>query len=180
MTNSRRKGKRGELEAAKVLRKLGIDARRSVQCRRSDASNSEPQQATGDSQITLDLPYPPSVNNYWRRVGNRTLLSRAARQFRKRVSDLWFLEKNIFHKRGFGDKHVAVNIIVHPPDRRKRDLDNVLKPVLDAIQHAGLVNDDSQVKALSLKFAECIPDGKVCVTIVECHETTDAHRKTVH
>lgn len=31
MTNSRRKGKRGELEAAKVLRKLGIDARRSVQ-----------------------------------------------------------------------------------------------------------------------------------------------------
>ena len=31
MTNSRQKGKRGELEAAKVLKKLGIDARRSAQ-----------------------------------------------------------------------------------------------------------------------------------------------------
>jgi hypothetical protein len=31
MTNSRQKGKRGELEAAKVLTQLGIDARRSAQ-----------------------------------------------------------------------------------------------------------------------------------------------------
>lgn len=31
MTNSRRKGKRGELEAAETLRRLGIDARRAVQ-----------------------------------------------------------------------------------------------------------------------------------------------------
>lgn len=40
MTNSRRKGKRGELEAAKALKSLGIEARRSVQyCGRSGTAD---------------------------------------------------------------------------------------------------------------------------------------------
>lgn len=40
MTNSRRKGKRGELEAVAALKQLGIDARRSVQyCGRAGAAD---------------------------------------------------------------------------------------------------------------------------------------------
>ncbi len=33
--------------------------------------------------IELELPYPPSVNHYWRRVGARTLISRGGRAFRQ-------------------------------------------------------------------------------------------------
>jgi crossover junction endodeoxyribonuclease RusA len=35
-----------------------------------------------------------------------------------------------------------------PPDRRRRDLDNIQKPVLDALQHAGVYEDDSQIDLL--------------------------------
>jgi hypothetical protein len=30
-----------------------------------------------------------------------------------------------------------MSIIVHPPDRRRRDIDNVQKALLDALQHGG-------------------------------------------
>lgn len=33
----------------------------------------------------IELPYPPSINHYWRRVGSRTLISREGRRFRERV-----------------------------------------------------------------------------------------------
>ena len=35
--------------------------------------------------IELELPYPPSVNHYYRHVGRRTLISREGRRFRDRV-----------------------------------------------------------------------------------------------
>jgi len=35
--------------------------------------------------IDVDLPYPPSINHYWRRVGPRTLISREGRRFREHV-----------------------------------------------------------------------------------------------
>ncbi|NBW22487.1 MAG: RusA family crossover junction endodeoxyribonuclease, partial [Caulobacteraceae bacterium] len=38
---------------------------------------------------------------------------------------------------------VRVVIEAFPPDRRKRDLDNILKSLLDALTHAGVWEDDS-------------------------------------
>ncbi len=38
--------------------------------------------------IELELPFPPSVNHYYRRVGPRTLISREGRRFRERVCAL--------------------------------------------------------------------------------------------
>ena len=35
--------------------------------------------------VTLELPWPPSVNHYYRRVGPRTLISREGRQYRRDV-----------------------------------------------------------------------------------------------
>ena len=35
--------------------------------------------------IELELPYPPSVNHYWRRVGARMLIRRGGRAFRAAV-----------------------------------------------------------------------------------------------
>ena len=35
--------------------------------------------------LEVELPYPPSINHYWRRVGPRTLISREDRRFRERV-----------------------------------------------------------------------------------------------
>jgi crossover junction endodeoxyribonuclease RusA len=43
---------------------------------------------------------------------------------------------------------LSVWITAYPPDRRTRDLDNVLKALLDACTHAKLWDDDSQIDEL--------------------------------
>ena len=37
------------------------------------------------------------------------------------------------------------------PDKRRRDLDNLLKATLDSLTHAGVWSDDSQIDALSIR-----------------------------
>ena len=115
--------------------------------------------------IILRLPYPPSVNRYWRRLGNRTILSRAAREFRSRVKDLWYVQKWVYRRESLGSALVQVSLMIHPPDNRRRDLDNVLKAVLDAIEAAGIIEDDSQVRRLELAFGDCVDGGSVTITI---------------
>jgi crossover junction endodeoxyribonuclease RusA len=36
-----------------------------------------------------------------------------------------------------------LTVFVERPDRRKRDLDNLLKPILDLLGHYGLIENDS-------------------------------------
>jgi hypothetical protein len=43
----------------------------------------------------------------------------------------------------YGD--LMVEIIIYPPDKRKRDIDNVKKALFDALQCAGLYENDYQI-----------------------------------
>ena len=112
--------------------------------------------------IQLELPYPPSINHYWRRVGPRTIISRGGRQFRQNV---------LVALTAMGIKplagRLAVEIEVYPPDARRRDIDNVQKALLDALQHARVYNDDSQIVWLLTKRAKIVRGGKVIVRITE-------------
>lgn len=112
--------------------------------------------------LELELPYPPSVNHYWRRVGTRTLISRGGRAFRQQVCSLLALQ---------GVRPLAgallVEVIVSPPDRRRRDIDNVQKALLDALQHGGAYHDDSQIVRLTIERGEPIDGGKTIVRIRE-------------
>ena len=112
--------------------------------------------------IELVLPFPPSVNHYYRRVGPRTLISREGRSFRKRVCGLMAM-RSVEPMAG----PLSVAIDVHPPDRRRRDSDNVQKSLLDALQHGGAYHDDSQIVRLVAEKREPVPGGQVVVTIEE-------------
>lgn len=49
----------------------------------------------------------------------------------------------------FGDsERLRVEMAVTPPDRRRRDLDNLLKAVLDGLGYADMYGDDSQIDEL--------------------------------
>ena len=111
---------------------------------------------------TFTLPWPPSVNTYWRHVGSRVLLSREGRDYRRRVANELFAQK-ARHMTG----RLAVVVCLDPPDRRKRDIDNPLKAILDALQHAGLYADDSQVDWLSVRRREPCPPGAAVVLVYE-------------
>lgn len=119
--------------------------------------------------ITLQLPYPPSVNTYWRHLSKgplagRTLLSEDGRKYRETIGKLLFSSKRV------GTQRVKVDIECRMPDRRKRDLDNIPKALLDALTHGGMWDDDSQIDDLRVWRAD-VMGGLVVVTITPIAET---------
>ena len=112
--------------------------------------------------LTLELPWPPSVNHYYRHVGPRVLISKEGRNYRDVVSAR-IRSANIQRF----DGAVELNIQLYPPDNRRRDVDNVLKCVLDTLTVAGLYNDDSQVKKLIIEKLEPMPPHGLAVLMIE-------------
>jgi Holliday junction resolvase RusA-like endonuclease len=110
--------------------------------------------------LEVELPYPPSINHYWRRVGPKTLISREGRRFRQRVVAI--LER--LHVEALAGP-LALEVEIHPPDNRRRDIDNLQKALLDALQHGGAYEDDSQIVRLSIEKSAPIADGKALVRI---------------
>lgn len=104
------------------------------------------------------LPYPPSVNHYWRQVGGRTLVSRAGRAYRNAVVAAGVPALGLLGK-------IEVSILARPPDNRRRDLDNILKAAIDGMQRAGVYLDDSQIAKLVVERGEVTPGGELIVQI---------------
>lgn len=111
----------------------------------------------------LELPFPPSMNTYWRNFRGRTVLSKNGRQFKIAVQD-YIIEKNIPK---FGDKKLKITMILRPRDKRKIDIDNRIKAVLDSLQDAGVFDDDFQVDHIEMIRGEQIKGGLIRVLIEE-------------
>jgi crossover junction endodeoxyribonuclease RusA len=60
---------------------------------------------------------------------------------------------------------LSLRMVVCPPDRRRRDLDNTQKALLDALAHAGVYHDDSQIDRLISERGPVVPGGRVLVEI---------------
>ncbi len=116
--------------------------------------------------IEIELPYPPSVNHYWRHVGPRVLISREGRTFRNCVCSL-LAQASVRSLASPLSGPLEIQIDVYPPDNRRRDLDNLQKSLLDALQHGGVYFDDSQIVRILIEKRECVADGKVVVRIEE-------------
>lgn len=120
--------------------------------------------------INVNLPWPPSVNHYWFTVackgGGRLVLGKAGRVFRDKVLEA-IADANLMP---IGeDRRLAISINVFEPDRRRRDLDNLLKPTLDALQYAGTFPDDSQIDFIQISRSGIPKEtgGRLQVQIVE-------------
>lgn len=108
---------------------------------------------------TFYLPFPPSANRYWRHNRGRTHLSGEARTYRALIA------QEVAYS--FCEARLDVSIFAHPPDKRKRDLDNMLKQLLDALQFAGAYRDDAQIDRLSIERREVKKHGLMEVQIQE-------------
>lgn len=131
--------------------------------------------------ITLNLPWPPTVNTYWRNISRgrhagRVLISETGRNYRKAVDAV---VRDAHARKGYrGD--LTVNIVAFPPDRRRRDLDNLLKGILDSLGHAGVYEDDSQVAMLSIKRSGVRhPGGLIAISIGEIAATDTGWREAL-
>ena len=89
------------------------------------------------------LPWPASVNALYRTVNGQVRVSEAARSWKARAMAA------LDGSRCFGVKwpltgRLGVVIEAYPPNQRARDLDNLLKVILDA-GNQSLWLDDSQI-----------------------------------
>jgi crossover junction endodeoxyribonuclease RusA len=119
--------------------------------------------------LMLELPFPPSVNTYWgiRTIGSgkkkfvQRYINDAGKKFRQAVLDHCLVE-NITQK---FDGPLACTVDLFPPCNRRRDCDNFCKGLLDALGHAGIYDDDSQIIDLHIRMHPKRPPGAVLVTL---------------
>lgn len=89
------------------------------------------------------------------------LISRDGRAYREIVCAI---VSNLHAKPFDGD--IALCAVFYPPDRRRRDLDNVGgKVLIDALGYANLFHDDCQIKRINLEMREPMENGLCAVTI---------------
>jgi crossover junction endodeoxyribonuclease RusA len=91
--------------------------------------------------IEIILPLPPSANRIWRNFGGRMVKSSEYRVWKDTAA------ASIAHQMG-GQPPLMwfTAAMVMPPTRR--DLDNSIKPAMDALQAGGAVEDDKRLRAL--------------------------------
>jgi Holliday junction resolvase RusA-like endonuclease len=119
----------------------------------------------------FELPWPPSVNHYYRHVGPRVLISRDGRRYRETVVSM-------FRNAGAAMYCCPVEIAIelYPPDTRRCDVDNSLKCLLDTLTHAGLYEDDSQIRKLTVtKHNPMPPAGMAHIQMKEWTEDKTTH-----
>jgi len=113
--------------------------------------------------IELSLPFPPSVNSYYRSIARgkicQAIISKKGREYKDKV-------KSFVGSSTLTDKPLSVAIKLHAPDKRKRDIDNYLKALLDSLTGCIWV-DDSQINELSITRNEVVTNGKVKVKVWE-------------
>ena len=116
--------------------------------------------------LRLTLPHPPTANKrlILAKGKRRMILAQSFRDYYAKVAVIVNLKKPKKFKPFDGP--VVLTVYWHPPDKRKRDQDNVLKAIKDSLTKARIWKDDSQVKEMHMYT--CEPDrlkGKVNVEI---------------
>ena len=114
--------------------------------------------------VTLTLPYPPSVNHLYAVVNGRKVLSAKGREYQQEVSATVFRQIGAAN---FGEARIAYRATVFPPDRRRRDVSNLVKIVEDSLTKAGIWCDDSQVDDMHWIRGDAVKGGSVFLEIQE-------------
>lgn len=116
--------------------------------------------------VTLQLPLPPSANRLWVRA-----------QKGMRRSDeytAWLLEAGWTAKTqrpGSIKGPFKVSIHASRPDKRRRDIDNLIKPSLDLMEHLQIIEDDADCEQVSARW---VTAGEGVTIIVEQAGTEEA------
>jgi len=109
----------------------------------------------------ITMPYPPTVNTYYTVARNRKILSKRGRAYKKEAM-VYLYEQGVPKGR---EGPYSISIRVRMPDKRKRDIDNLIKPLLDSLVEYGALSDDSEVIDLRIQKFNPIKGGQVEVLI---------------
>ncbi|WP_312277253.1 RusA family crossover junction endodeoxyribonuclease [Kosakonia cowanii] len=127
--------------------------------------------------MKLTLPFPPSVNTYWRApnkgpLKGRHLISADGRKYQSAACAA--IIEQLRRLPEPSTEPAAVEILLFPPDARRRDIDNYNKALFDALTHAGVWEDDSQVKRMLVEWGPTVKGGRVEISITRYEATAVA------
>lgn len=108
------------------------------------------------------LPWPPSINNYYgRRPRGGIYLKKPGQKFRHDVMQqlLWCAQEESKWE------PLKLLIDIYPPDKRRRDSDNITKAVMDGLEHAGAYKDDYLIFDFQVRKWGWYEDGMVIASI---------------
>ncbi|CNI99989.1 Crossover junction endodeoxyribonuclease rusA [Yersinia frederiksenii] len=115
------------------------------------------------TEYHIDLPWPPSVNTYWRHSRGRHYISEKGTKYRQTVIDtIKHLGLDINTS-----ARLKISISAHVPDRRRRDLDNLQKAVFDSLVYAEFMQDDEQIDDFSVRRQPIEKGGRLSISITE-------------
>lgn len=104
------------------------------------------------------LPFPPSLNHYWRKDRGGMHISEDGKKYIARVQQLALLngrgdtEYSLkVHRQPEPKQRLKVRAVFFCPDNMKRDLDNLFKVIFDCLTKAKVWADDSQVFELNAR-----------------------------
>jgi crossover junction endodeoxyribonuclease RusA len=109
----------------------------------------------------MKIPYPPSVNHYYRN----------GRNGQKYISKEGVLHRQatwaVCRKHGVQPtrKTLSVHFVVSRPDKRIRDLSNLLKCLEDSLTKGGMWHDDSQIVDLRIAWVNEQPEQFITIEV---------------
>lgn len=109
------------------------------------------------------LPFPPTINSYYVKTARGVYISNKGRRFRAEVAEM--INEQL-PDLTITDR-MLVEIVLYPPDKRKRDVDNYNKPLLDALTQCGLWEDDSLIDQLFNYRGVTTQSGRVFMRITD-------------
>jgi crossover junction endodeoxyribonuclease RusA len=119
--------------------------------------------------IILDLPFPVSANVYYRHARGRHYISPKGAAFREAVK----LAVKLHHVEMMRCR-IELGVMLYPPDRRVRDLDNFGgKSLNDALTYSGLIEDDSLIDKLTIERGAIVKGGKCRIYLSEYKQQDD-------
>ena len=119
-------------------------------------------------RMTINIPFPPATGNHYRSFTFKTrrdFVTKKAQAYRLAVKSC--LVASRFAQSDMFVDHVNVVMNIYPPDRRKRDIDNVAKVVWDALTLAGLWKDDKLIKNLHVSVHEPFEGGYINLEVTD-------------
>lgn len=118
----------------------------------------------GEKTKSMLLPWSPSANEIWRslRGTGRPYLAAKYRTYLKNVLAYYIAQGS---PKFIGKEPLQVTLRLFPPHNRSYDIDNRIKPTLDALTRAGLWIDDRYVRKLTVIAYVPVEKGAVIIEI---------------
>jgi len=124
--------------------------------------------------IRLQLPLAPSVNRLWRSgSGGRVYRSK---EYTSWLDEAGWMVRSQTRERIIGP--YILHIAAVKPNKRKRDLDNILKATSDLLEEMGVVESDSECQALAAEWVDY--GSPMTVTIFGTEEETGEWQNIRH